>query len=1103
MGAFDVSSKVHIPAIPRTFVRRNRLLSILKGALDGEHEKEYRVILLCAPGGYGKTTALVDYIRQAQLPCCWYTLEPMDADAITFLRVLVTSIQHVFPHFGKSVSARLSGSAFSESEALSGPVLMDALLTAIENEIQEHFLLVLNDFHEVNNSAPVLELLNHFLRKQPQHCTVVVESRAVPRLELAPLLARREVYAIGNAHFRFLPDEICELARVQGSITLTLQEAEKLAHSFDGWIAGILLGTRLGEGQMSPGGGRILSGTSTLRLERQQLFAYLVHEVFKREQEVYAFLKEVAILPQMAPEVCDALLQRNDSASRLSYLEQQGLFVSQVETDEGPFFLCHPVLRDMLCEEFQREQPERYTELQRRASEFFCQRGEYQQALYHAQRAGEYEQMACLLQDAYQQSVKRGRSSEGLAHWIDDIPTDIWMKYPRLPLIRASLYLAQGDIAHALPLLTRSHELVDNAAETMESEDRRLLQAEIALARSKALFFSGNYVQAQILCQQALPTIPADEVPLLAEAHLRLGMCAQMLGCFGDCIRELQQALRLWGYGIAAKQTALLHSQLANTYSLMGNLALAEHHYRRAMSCLEELHDDYERANTLIGRGVTLQRYGKYDEAVTVLQEALDLARKIGFRRAEAYALVSLGDVYQDQGKYDQALLMMEDGLSLASQLAEHYLVGYTHNTLAMTYLLMGDPHTALVHLAQTEATADEKTSYHNELGALVRGTVWLYQQEYQQAKTCFLALAETLHAKGYKRELVQVMVRLAACYGALQERDEAVRHLERAQRLAEEYHYEALLPLELERLPGIAETLRFQHERDSNRELPVKKEAVPQNREPQSRAKMPDAYSRLQAVKTEVVPKLRILALGEPVVLLEGKPITRWRMARAMELCFFLLDKGKPVHKEQIMLALWPEVDEAIDQTLRSTIYYLRKALGEGCISYRSGYYALNLQAHYGDEVCYDVAQFEEYYKEAKENYEVKEFDEAYELFLRMVHLYRGDYAQSFYHDWCIPRREELRLAYLDARRHLALICWKQGEYQESASHWQQMLIVDRCMEEAHYGLMRCYMQMGKRSLALRQYQRCAEALQEELGIEPGERIQHLYQRLTGQVRE
>ncbi|MBA2682783.1 MAG: hypothetical protein H0U76_30870 [Ktedonobacteraceae bacterium] len=104
----------------------------------------------------------------------------------------------------------------------------------------------------------------------------------------------------------------------------------------------------------------------------------------------------------------------------------------------------------------------------------------------------------------------------------------------------------------------------------------------------------------------------------------------------------------------------------------------------------------------------------------------------------------------------------------------------------------------------------------------------------------------------------------------------------------------------------------------------------------------------------------------------------------------------------------------------------------------------------------------------------------------------------QSFYSDWCTPQRDELRQAHLNAHHRLAQIAWRGEQFDQSVIHWQQMLVVDNCLEDAHYGLMRCYLRLDKRGLALRQYQRVCTALQDELAVPPGPAIQSLYQRLV-----
>lgn len=119
--------------------------------------------------------------------------------------------------------------------------------------------------------------------------------------------------------------------------------------------------------------------------------------------------------------------------------------------------------------------------------------------------------------------------------------------------------------------------------------------------------------------------------------------------------------------------------------------------------------------------------------------------------------------------------------------------------------------------------------------------------------------------------------------------------------------------------------------------------------------------------------PAISIQAFGEPAVFLDERPITRWRMARAMELFFFLLDAGRPMRKEQIITALWPQVDDQINQTFHSTIHRLRKALNDTYVISRGGTYGLDLPSSDGNRFHYDVAQFKDLHVNEREGKDLK----------------------------------------------------------------------------------------------------------------------------------
>jgi DNA-binding SARP family transcriptional activator len=112
-------------------------------------------------------------------------------------------------------------------------------------------------------------------------------------------------------------------------------------------------------------------------------------------------------------------------------------------------------------------------------------------------------------------------------------------------------------------------------------------------------------------------------------------------------------------------------------------------------------------------------------------------------------------------------------------------------------------------------------------------------------------------------------------------------------------------------------------------------------------------------------------------------------------------------------------------------------------------------------------------------------------------VTLYRGDLLDGWYQDWCIYERERLKVMYLTMVEKLLGYCEARGKPEEGLLFGERLLRHDRAHERAHWRLMRLYYLAGDRTGALRQFQRCRTALDEELGVGPGERITTLYEQI------
>src|SRR5690349_671174 len=199
MQGVRILKKISGPVLSPTILHRETLVKKLEEVIAGaQNSTPYKLVVLCAPAGYGKTTLLADFAQHSSLPCCWYFLDEADADKARFLTILIRSIRTLFPQFGKALDSLLNDALAAEAHHRSHRMeaVVDALVTALDDEITERFALFLCNFHEVNTSQEITDTVNRLLQKLPPQCIFVIESRAVPAIDFVSLLARDEIVGI-------------------------------------------------------------------------------------------------------------------------------------------------------------------------------------------------------------------------------------------------------------------------------------------------------------------------------------------------------------------------------------------------------------------------------------------------------------------------------------------------------------------------------------------------------------------------------------------------------------------------------------------------------------------------------------------------------------------------------------------------------------------------------------------------------------------------------------------------------------------------------------------------------------------------------------------
>ena len=108
-------------------------------------------------------------------------------------------------------------------------------------------------------------------------------------------------------------------------------------------------------------------------------------------------------------------------------------------------------------------------------------------------------------------------------------------------------------------------------------------------------------------------------------------------------------------------------------------------------------------------------------------------------------------------------------------------------------------------------------------------------------------------------------------------------------------------------------------------------------------------------------------------------------------------------------------------------------------------------------------------------------------------LELYAGDLTIGYSIQHVIER-ERLRARYLSIYAHLADLHFEAGDYEQTLVNALRLLAYDPCREDAHRMAMRCYVRLGQRAQAMRQYRICAEVLALEYDARPEELTEELH---------
>jgi len=622
-------TKVIVPRRRFNLLSRQRLLDLLENLL------EYRLIHVAAPAGYGKTSLLIDLAHQVEYPVCWLALDSLDQSIYRFLVHFIAAIQYQFSDFGKNSFAVLQSAQQTDMN-------LDLLVTTIVNEIyehiSEHFALVLDDYHLVEESEEIKTFINRFAQEMDENCHLVIASRSLLNLLDLPLMVgRTQVKCLGSDELAFCPGEIKALLQRIYDQSISDEQAQNLANETEGWITGLLLSAEA----MWKG---MTDQVRVTRVTGVDVYDYLAQQVLDQQsQQVRDFLLRTSLLEEFNAQLCQSVLgQAPDGTSWSQLIEavrHHNLFVQPVENG-GTWLRYHHLFQNFLQKQLSKEQPQVEERILRRLLEECKDRLEWEKAYAVCQRLADDEVTIDFITGAGLLLLRNGRYSL-LVMWIDALPVIVLKSFPVLLALQGAAAMYLGEVERGFSLL--------NQAEVHLHNDSQYL-AYTNIWRAFAHCKQGKYKEALCDANHAIElTCNLDnQQSVYAEALEVKGESLYFLGCPDEALEYIENALNIF--------TAIDDLEnIAYANVVLGFMMMESGRHKKAIRYFLTALDIYRTTNNLINQSKTLLNLGTSTLALGDLTgaqahfcELLNITRQIGNEPIVAYALANIGIVYAE-----------------------------------------------------------------------------------------------------------------------------------------------------------------------------------------------------------------------------------------------------------------------------------------------------------------------------------------------------------------------------------------------------------------------------------------------------------------------
>ena len=436
-----LGTKCSRPGMNSNFIARQRLHEKLNGSLT------CKLTAVVAPAGYGKTTAVLEWLETSDLPAAWLSLDDHDNNPAMFWRYFCTALDSI-----SGGVSRDTDYVFSSPELLKANIHINILVDRLA-EASSDFLLVLDDSHLIEEPQ-IFDSLSYLIDYMPARMHLILISRAEPDLFLQKHRIKWQAQRLTKDDLLFREEEIFRFYKARG-ISLGNDDLKKLESCTEGWAAALVAVTL----SMEESGGH--DAIEALSLSVRDIGQYLRDEVVRNwTPERLSFAMRTSIMDTLSEDLCDAVTGDSNGRRMLKEIYEKSGFLQALDGQE-PAYRYHYLLKSFLNELLQETAPEEIPRLYARAGVWFEEQGLVPEAIEAFLRGSHYQQAYELIEHRVDYLIEKKEYGR-LLSWIERLPSGYRDNSFKIAAIYATYYSEIGQYDLSRHWLVRMKALADS-----------------------------------------------------------------------------------------------------------------------------------------------------------------------------------------------------------------------------------------------------------------------------------------------------------------------------------------------------------------------------------------------------------------------------------------------------------------------------------------------------------------------------------------------------------------------------------------------------------------------------------------------------------------